>query len=556
MSIQINNPGDSFPNDKKTLKFRSAEQLGGSIFISDNNNIVEISDIQGNKFQSLIDLLRPAIEKKEEWTQELINNVEKLIKKHNKDKIKNKAEQEIETINGWTRTKTDRFGRETEFINNDGRTCKREYSIINGYNICTETYTDSEGNLLLTEFNGQQYSKIIYENSRTIGETTDGKRYVLKEVQNKKINNYFYDENGQVIDIKITNTEGKEINSDYSGLRSEQYMQFSLDLRTGDIIAGYKIGQNKNIVFNGEKDVLKQLNALGLLDAHGNIVRMGGCLQESGTYTPSETDIQNLKYVFGKTKFADNFSDHNQMLDVMEHAKEQLGISLDDVTVLINCDTHSDVYLNSVNVSESIADWVNTCLAKTPSITDFYWVVSENMVNDTEVGKILNGELVVNRKNSGQKPLLQNVDIKADLNNNESVQTYYINNETGKIYANTIKSGRPIRIHICTEKNLPDFKGQKIISTFDMDYFSNSGIDTATSYRDNKTADELNIAFSKLLQTFADHHIQPIIHGNCYSDDDYLPKEDLPQAKQFSDAIINATPQKEDMLEKYKHHHY
>ena len=558
MSINVKNTGDSNfrPDDEKPLKFKSAEQLNGSIFISDNNNFVEIGDIQGNKFQSLIDLLRPAFEKKEKWTQELIDNVEKLIKKHNKDKIKNKAEKEIETsVDGWTQTKTDVFGRGTEYINNDGRICNREYDIINGFKIYSESFKDSDGNLLLTEYNGQKYAKIRYEHSKVVGETTDGKEYVLKEVQNKKVNNYFYDENGNVVDVKIQDIKGNNLSVNYEGLRSEQYMQLSLDLRSGDIISGYKIGQDKDIQFNGNINTLKQLDALGMLDAHGNIVRMGGCLQESGTYIPTETDKKNLQYVFGKTKFADNFSDHNQMLDAIAYAKQN-GISLDDVTVLINCDTHSDVYLNSRNINEGIADWVNTCLANNPNITDFYWVVSENMVNDNETGEILSGQRIINTKNKSHTPLFQNVNIKADLHNEESVQIYYIDNKTGKIYTQkTEEEQRPIKIHICTQKNLPDFKGQKVISTFDMDYFSNSGIDTVTSYRDNKTADELNAAFSQLLKTFAEHHIQPVLHGNCYSDDDYLPKEDLKQAKEFSDNIIEATPQKEDKLDEYKHNH-
>ena len=53
----------------------------------------------------------------------------------------------------------------------------------------------------------------------------------------------------------------------------------------------------------------------------------------------------------------------------------------------------------------------------------------------------------------------------------------------------------------------------------------------------------------------AEKDIHPILHGNCYSDDFYLPSEDLKQATEFAEAIIEATPQKEDILTEYEHEH-
>lgn len=303
-----------------------------------------------------------------------------------------------------------------------------------------------------------------------------------------------------------------------------------------------------------DKQKTKQILNSGYVDAHGNVTDTQNNIQAEGKYIPTEKDLANMKYVFGQTQFADNFEDHNQMLDAMEYAKKQ-GVNIDDATVLINFDTHSDVYINSLG-SESIANWVNSAIAQNPNITDFYWVVSENMIADKEFGNILSGNQVENSfDDKAGAPLYQNVGIKTDLKNSESIQTYYISPDGFLFEDDSYGDSRPIRIHITTEKNLTDFSGQKVISTFDMDYFSNSGVDTYTLYRDNKNEAELNQAFSQILQTLADHHIQPIMHGNCYSNDDYLPNEDYNQAQGFANEIIKSTPQGSDVLDKYKHKH-
>lgn len=280
-------------------------------------------------------------------------------------------------------------------------------------------------------------------------------------------------------------------------------------------------------------------------------------IQRPGTYIPSETDISNIKYVFEGAKLVDNFYDHNQMIDVLRYANNK-GLNIKDIPILINCDTHSDVYLNSVP-TKSVADWVNTVLNEYPNITDFYWVVSGNMVKDFKYGRILSGK----KKEDATKanPFFQNIDVVADLKKEESVQSYYMMPNGKLLYAKDDaeaksyiqKNYRKIRLHICTEKNLPDFKNKKVITTFDMDYFSNSGNDTINNYADNKTAKKLNKAFSQILSTFAEHNIQPVIHGNCYSSDKYLPKEDLKQAMEFANTIISNILQGTDIISEYKY---
>lgn len=381
----------------------------------------------------------------------------------------------------------------------------------------------------------------------------------------EKAKNYLGEKYNKFLEfIANNNLKENDASSQAELSRAKQYETLALSMNINYKTDG-KIDKQKT------KDILNS----GYVDAHGNVTDTPDNIQTAGKYTPTEQDLANMQYVFGQTMFADNFEDHNQMIDAIEYAKIQ-GVNIDEATVLINCDTHSDVYLNQPS-RHSIADWVNAAMAKYPNITDFYWVVSESMVNDIEFGQILSGNK--NMNNYGKwhaSGLFQNIDIKADLNNGESIQTYYVTSDgylsSKKNVEEYIEENaycdncigdyeidpsmtHQIRIHICTEKNLPDFNGQKVISSFDMDYFSNSGVDTITLYRDNKNETELNQAFSQMLQTFADHHIQPIIHGNCYSNDDYLPQEDYKQAQGFANEIIKSTPQGSDVLDEYKHKH-
>ena len=316
-------------------------------------------------------------------------------------------------------------------------------------------------------------------------------------------------------------------------------------------------------------NAIKWLEEQGVLDKHGNYIPKGVEKQESGTYLPSEKDLENIEKIFGGVAFADSFNDHNQMLDAIKYA-ENNGINLSIVDILINFDTHSDLYFNT-NRGNTIADWVNKCLAEHPNIKDYYWVVPDNTVKDKEYGDILNGDddMIISGKTYDERalvrsiPLVKNLNTVACLETEESIQTYYIDTKGTLIYPpkeedrqELISEGfREIRIHICTKENLPNFKDKQVITSFDMDYFSNSGADTTTNYRDNKTAEEINQATSELLQTMVEKDIYPIIHANCFSGDDYLPSEDLKQAKEFADVILSVTPLCEDVLDEYKHFH-
>ena len=68
-------------NPPHTLKFNTPEEnKGRSIFLQDDNNIVEINDIKGNGSKDFMEklkaFLQPAADAGQSWTQELIDGAE------------------------------------------------------------------------------------------------------------------------------------------------------------------------------------------------------------------------------------------------------------------------------------------------------------------------------------------------------------------------------------------------------------------------------------------------------------------------------------------------
>ncbi|MDE6138504.1 MAG: hypothetical protein K2F57_03450, partial [Candidatus Gastranaerophilales bacterium] len=82
-----------------------------------------------------------------------------------------------------------------------------------------------------------------------------------------------------------------------------------------------------------------------------------------------------IKEVTQNTKLIDLNTDHNQALDVSEYAKLH-GIKIPEI--LVNFDTHSDIFLNYPVISEGnagVENWINELIAKNPEIKEIYWVM-------------------------------------------------------------------------------------------------------------------------------------------------------------------------------------
>ena len=89
-----------------------------------------------------------------------------------------------------------------------------------------------------------------------------------------------------------------------------------------------------------------------------------------------------IKKVTQNTKLIDLNTDHNQALDVSEFAKNH-GIKAPEI--LVNFDTHSDIYLNYPVIAEGSAgveNWINELIAKNPELKEIYWVMPYEEAKD------------------------------------------------------------------------------------------------------------------------------------------------------------------------------
>lgn len=286
------------------------------------------------------------------------------------------------------------------------------------------------------------------------------------------------------------------------------------------------------------------------------------------TESPELSNKRLIEYFTYNTKLADTNSDHNQTLDVAEFATEN-GIEIPPI--LINFDTHSDLYLNYPFMKyepAGIENWINEYIAKYPQVKEIYWVMpkeeafnplmqiffADDDYKDIRLGTALYG-------NSLNKKIKPTTFIFKNLNKKAYTQEFLIDTKTGnlneyipKLKINKIlfpknKSYKKIKITTCTEKTLPDFKGKKVFLSIDADYISNSGFDTLGYFQIIKDDYGIEKSFQSIFQTLKSKNIQPEIISLTLSPE-YLPKRHHQQVLQKFEDILDIA-NLEDIIQTY-----
>jgi hypothetical protein len=279
----------------------------------------------------------------------------------------------------------------------------------------------------------------------------------------------------------------------------------------------------------------------------------------------------SVKSITQKTKIIDINDDHNQALDVINYAKSN-GINAPKI--LINFDTHSDIYINRRIIGRleaQVFDWVNVYIAQNPQVEKIYWVMPEEETKNTaimylfwenEERDLVNGFPFIGNciKNFDylrwvfypphKKPYIQNmkIDPKTAVIN-EYVANYKLNNllfPSGSTYKN-------IKIITCTTKTLPDFSGENVFLSIDADYLSNSGFDTVNDFKFKKTSRQMDNALNQLFETIEQKNIQPEIISMTMSPQ-YLPKKHYQKVFDFFKKVEDFSG-KQDALKTY-HYQY
>lgn len=276
----------------------------------------------------------------------------------------------------------------------------------------------------------------------------------------------------------------------------------------------------------------------------------------------------SIKKVTENTKIIDANTDHNQALDVSEYAKKQ-GIEIP--SILINFDTHSDIYLNYPVLEHGqagVENWINELIAKNPKLNEIYWVMPFEEANNGSLQTLFAEDNVKSIKYG--KPFYGNcLDNKLDyftfvflpLYIRAYKQTFLIdpttarmneyikNNPINNMLFDSQKTYKKVKITTCTANTLPDFKNKQVFLSIDADYVSNSGFDTAEDFKIPKNSKQITQNFYSIFNTIYKKNIRPEIISLSLSPQ-YLPKEHHKQVQQIFEHIIK-TAGMTDPIQKY-----
>nr|QGT49656.1 hypothetical protein Melaina855_0430 [uncultured Candidatus Melainabacteria bacterium] len=263
---------------------------------------------------------------------------------------------------------------------------------------------------------------------------------------------------------------------------------------------------------------------------------------KSSKNLPFETLI---KEVTKNTQLIDLNTDHNQVLDVSQYAKKN-KIKIPEV--LVNFDTHSDIYLNYPVIKEGSAgveNWINEFIAKNPSVKEVYWVMPieeardlnlQTLFAENDLHLIPRGKATPLYGNSMNQNIRWLHFVFNPLFKELFTQEFLIDTNTGllneipqdeklkKFLFNQNNQYKQIKIITCTEKTLPDLKDKKVFLSIDADYSSNSGFDTVEKFKFIKNQKEIEQVFYSIFKTAKEKNLQPEIITLSLSPQ-YLPEK-------------------------------
>ena len=247
------------------------------------------------------------------------------------------------------------------------------------------------------------------------------------------------------------------------------------------------------------------------------------------------------KDMFKRVALVDAFKNHNQIIDTIKKAEKRF---IKIPHVLVNFDTHSDIYLDKP-AENTIADWVNT-VARDYDITDAYWVVPDVGLFNINTKEFFFGYNAENTKTFRgnysynnvyrdlSKPLTQRF-LLEKINGTMVMDSVNYSKEEFASYLQTGKY-KEIRVHICTKASLPKIK-QDFILSIDADFFNNCGFDS--DYHTEQLPFDKERAWEEFLEVWDKKMRRATIVGLCISPE-YIGFSVLGATRGFYEYILNA----------------
>lgn len=259
-------------------------------------------------------------------------------------------------------------------------------------------------------------------------------------------------------------------------------------------------------------------------------------------FFPTPENNQKIRKAIKNISYINAFKDHDQILDALISAEKRF---LKIPKILVNFDTHSDIYVDKQIEEYSIANWINTAVQRY-GINQIFWVIPERgLFNPTCFGfffgenignsNVFNGNYDIHKVYKDiKKPLTQRFlfDI---LNASVSSESAKYSDEEFNSYLKTGKY-KKIIVNTCTASNLPKINKDFILS-IDGDYFNNCGFDS------NSITEQIPFNTNKAYNDFIDFYSKKLkkasIVGLCISPE-YVGFDANGLTRRFYEYFLNA----------------
>lgn len=228
--------------------------------------------------------------------------------------------------------------------------------------------------------------------------------------------------------------------------------------------------------------------------------------------------------MFDKTEYVDICDYHNQTIDFLNEIKNHTNYF---PKTLINFDMHSDIRCYIEEEFVCVYNWVFFAF-KNFGITDYYWVFPkstfknpkvlthffENISNISKRRAFYGNFTQKQYEYSPELPLIQNF-ILDEQNGMFMTEFACLNEDDFLKKVSDNKNYKPLKVYICTEDNLPNFKDKDTIVSVDGDYFANNGYDTYADFS-NDPAD-IKKQFESFINCLKEKNIFPLYLSLCIS---------------------------------------
>ncbi len=193
------------------------------------------------------------------------------------------------------------------------------------------------------------------------------------------------------------------------------------------------------------------------------------------------------------------------------------------IPVMVNYDTHSDVYLNTKQISPNIANWVNFCFSRL-GLVEYYWIIPRYIMQNSVFKKVFETSDKLQQETFQHGAMrafggLDDVLKENFLLNKETAELITVKkinflNEKNKKFNLPIITAEhegfvPVSIYIVPFDKISVLKDKETALSIDADSFCNSGHDTINAINNiDITSDEIKKEFDFFISALYENNVK------------------------------------------------